>query len=139
MVKIKPWMIRTGIYCVNIIPYTLIKKCNVGNPIIGSISAGLDVACSLSDTWRGSKYVRLAKVAGAAYYAGNSVFDFFNGIHGNNHLLAQFAFDASLACQLGKDVFDLYRYDRGDFNFCPDRPNERNDLHQDIFRWGNEE
>jgi hypothetical protein len=125
--------IRPGVYISNIFP-ALFNKWNWGNPRLAIALGGLDLVCSLSDTAKEWRYVRLAKVVGAAYYGGSFALHLYHGVNGDYPLIGQSLFDAAMAYQLGKDTFDYYRADRGPFNFRP-RQGRMNDLLKDLALW----
>ncbi|MDP3986740.1 MAG: hypothetical protein Q8P81_00770 [Nanoarchaeota archaeon] len=114
--------VRTGIYGINLLaPATMSLASKIeaffqlgrltesANPIGAVIYGAIDIAGSLSQRIKDSKPVRLSKLAGAGYYAASAINDLFYIASGYHDKTADFAFDALMTYQLGKDTAQEYR------------------------------
>jgi len=89
-------------------------KTGLSNPYGAVFYGVVDVIGRLSDKVKNSMFVRMVKIGGAVYYTGSTVADCFSMANGNLNAAASFPFDASMAYQLGKDVFEHYKEQNND-------------------------
>ena len=79
------------------------------NPYGAAFYGTLNIVGRLSDKIKNSRFTRLPQLIGAIYYGANTIVDLFSIAEGNSTLFPNFAFDASMLYQLGKDTLDNYR------------------------------
>ena len=83
----------------------------IGNPgnLYGAAAYGLiDLVGDLSPRFKNSSFTGLAKLAGMTGFGIKSVADLASIASGDYKTAVDFAFDASMALTLGKDVFEKY-------------------------------
>jgi len=71
---------------------------------------GLDVLDRIFPQVRNSKFSRLAKVAGAAYYGGKSIAKMISIANGDYNSIFSLPFDVMMSIQLTSDSIDSYDY-----------------------------
>ena len=109
---------RAGIYLENLISSPLIGIINGGldatiklcltNTAGAVFYGGLDILGGFSDKIRESKFTRVSKLIGAAYFGGFTTFDLVSIAVGDYNAAVNLLFDAPMTYQLVKDNFDYY-------------------------------
>jgi len=78
------------------------------NPYGAMTFGALNLLKGLSNRMKNSRFTRLSEIVGAGFYAVSSVMDLFSIAEGDYTSAIDFAFNASMAYQLGRNTVENY-------------------------------